>query len=112
MEGTEMENKAMTMDQLEQVAGGTYGEYEDIAKMIQAAEMKKSPGHIVEMMSTKQVKAWLQSNCNIDADFNILIDQPVVRKFDTLLNNAAEYKSNGRVLSHRQVLDIVAAKLK
>lgn len=107
-----MENKAMTMDQLDQVAGGTYGEYEDIAKMIQTAEMKKSPGHIVEMMSTKQVKAWLQSNCNIDADFNILIDQPVVRKFDTLLNNAAEYKSNGRVLSHRQVLDIVAAKLK
>ena len=28
-----MENKAMTMDQLDQVAGGTYGEYEDIANM-------------------------------------------------------------------------------
>ena len=107
-----MENKAMTMDQLDQVAGGTYGEYEDIANMIRSAEMKKNPGHVVDMMTTKQVKAWLQSNCNIDADFNILIDQPVVRKFDTLLNRAAEYKINGRVLSHRQVLDIVAAKLK
>ena len=107
-----MENKAMTMDQLNQVAGGTHGEYEDIANMIRSAEMKKNPGHVVDMMTTKQVVAWLHSNCNIDADFKILIDQPVVRKFDTLLNSAAEYKSNGRVLSHRQVLDIVAAKLK
>jgi hypothetical protein len=112
MEEIEMENIAMTMDQLDQVAGGTYGEYEDIADMIQAAEMKKNPGHIVERLGTKDVKNWLQANCNITADFNIFIDKPVVRTFDSLLNKPAEYNINGRVLSHRQVREIVAAKLK
>ena len=36
-----MEMNAMTIDQLEQVAGGNYGEYDEIASLIQSIEQKK-----------------------------------------------------------------------
>ena len=106
-----MENKAMTLEQLEQVAGGNYGEYDEIASLIQSIEQKKHPGNPVEKLSAKDLKTWLQTNCNVTANFKILIDQPLLRKFE-LVNSASEYTVNGRVVSHNQVLKMVREKLK
>lgn len=103
------ELEKMSDDELEQVAGGTNGEYKALRKLLpmvhyiknlsffdQAVEHKKK-----RYMTTDEVEGWLKTNLNIDAEID---DGFFLNPFDSA-GDPNKYSRNGQMLTHGQVMD-------
>ena len=98
-----MNDEMMNNDELEQVAGGTNGEYKEIRKYLPVSYAPISNScevDIVIPMRPDEVEEWLKENLNIDAKID---NGAWYNPFDSA-GNPNVYSRNGQSLTHAQVV--------
>lgn len=101
------ELEKLSDEELEKVAGGTNGEYFELANLLPKVKRGHFGGKIVreEIVSKAELTSWLKENLNIDA--NISTKSSIFAEGGEdfySLGNANTYVRNGENLSHSSVV--------
>ncbi|MBQ3444793.1 MAG: hypothetical protein IJG33_16295 [Selenomonadaceae bacterium] len=103
-------DEKLSDEELDQVAGGTVGEYDELRDLFGTVKRHVSSGgrnaHTFEgRLNDEEIKSWLRSNLNIDAQINYK------RWFPWQDGDPNVYTRNGQSLTHEQVVKEIKAKL-
>ena len=103
-------DEKLSDEELDQVAGGTVGEYDELRDLFGTVKRHVSSGgrnaHTFEgRLNDEEIKSWLRSNLNIDAQINYK------RWFPWQDGDPNVYTRNGQSLTHEQVVAEVKDKL-
>ena len=99
------ELEKLSDEELDNVAGGTNGEYKELRKLLPTTlKSRKMRYHGTvstnHMMNPDEVSGWLKENLNIDAQID---NGPWYNPFDSA-GNPNVYSRNGQSLTHAQVM--------
>ena len=103
-------DEKLSDEELDQVAGGTVGEYDELRDLFGTVKRHVSSGgrnaHTFEgRLNDEEIKSWLRSNLNIDAQINYK------RWFPWQDGDPNVYTRNGQSLTHEQVVKEIKGKL-
>ena len=106
-----LKDELMNEEELENVAGGTNGEYKELRKLLPVIKyityspvFEESIEHETSRyMYTDEVEGWLKQNLNIDAN----IDNGAWYNPLNSAGNSNIYSRNGQSLTHAQVVNEV-----
>ena len=106
-------DEVLSEEELDQVAGGTVGEYDElrdlfgtVKRRVGSAGRHGRHAHTIEdRLNDEEIKSWLRSNLNIDAQINYK------RWFPWQDGDPNTYSRNGVSLTHEQVVAEVKDKL-
>ena len=104
------ELEKLSDDELDKVSGGTVGEYDELRDLFGTVKRRvvgrRRSVHTFEgRLDDEEIKSWLRSNLNIDAQINYK------RWFPWQDGDPNVYTRNGQSLTHEQVVAEVKDKL-
>lgn len=95
------ELEAMSDEELDNVAGGTYKEYHELDELLPYSDDNFTFGNTI-VKSPEYIHDWLKSNLNIDAEINIGFSMD---DYGNIYDNIANvYTRNGQNLTHEEVI--------
>jgi len=103
-------DEKLSDEELDQVAGGTVGEYDELRDLFGTVKRHVSSGgrnaHTFEgRLTDEEIKSWLKEHLNIDAQINYK------RWFPWQDGDPNVYTRNGQSLTHEQVVKEIKGKL-